>query len=78
MCLAIPGRIIAIFGRDSFSRMGKVTYGGITKEASLAFVPEAIEGDYILVHAGVAISVIKGEEARKTFEYLDQIGEVEI
>ena len=78
MCLAIPGKIVALSGKGSFSRMGKVTYGGITKEASLAFVPEAIEGDYIIVHAGVAISIIKEEEAQKTFEYLDQISEVEV
>jgi len=77
MCLAIPGKIITISGQEPLSRMGQVSYGGITKEASLAFVPDAKEGDYILVHAGIAISIVREDEAQKIFEYLEQIGEAE-
>jgi len=57
--------------------MAKVLFGGITKEASLEMVPDAKEGDYVLVHVGVAISIVDEEEARKTFEYLEEIGEID-
>jgi hydrogenase expression/formation protein HypC len=52
-----------------------VRFGAIEKEASLAFVPEAVIGDYVLVHAGVAIAVIQPDEARRVFEYLEEMGE---
>ena len=57
--------------------MAKVLFGGITKEASLEMVPDAKEGDYVLVHVGVAISIVDEEEARKNFEYLEEIGEID-
>jgi len=77
MCLAIPGKIISTSGDNPMTRMGEISYGGITKEASLAFVPEAKKGGYVLVHAGIAISIVNEEEAKKAFEYLSQIGEIE-
>ncbi len=76
MCLAIPGKIITINGADTLTRMSVVEFGTITREASLLLVPDAKKGDYVLVHAGVAISVLNEEEAQKTFEYLEQIEEV--
>ena len=78
MCLAIPGKIRSIESQyDGLVRMAKVQFGGITKEASLEMVPAAKEGDYVLVHVGVAISIVNEEEARKTFEYLKEIGEID-
>jgi hydrogenase expression/formation protein HypC len=78
MCLAIPGKITAIESRyDGLVRMAKVLFGGISKEASLEMVPKAQIGDYVLVHVGVAISIIDEVEAKKTFEYLADIGELE-
>jgi hydrogenase expression/formation protein HypC len=78
MCLAIPGKITAIESRyDGLVRMAKVLFGGISKEASLEMVPKAKIGDYVLVHVGVAISIIDEVEAKKTFEYLADIGELE-
>lgn len=78
MCLAIPGKVLSISTQlDDTFRQGKVSFGGIMKEINLCMVPEANVGDYVLVHVGVAISVIDEEEARTTFEYLKQIGEVE-
>lgn len=78
MCLAIPGLIKSIETRyDGLVRMAKVQFGGITKEASLEMVPQACEGDYVLVHVGVAISVVDEAEAQKSFEYLSQIGEID-
>ncbi|MCB0521030.1 MAG: HypC/HybG/HupF family hydrogenase formation chaperone [Lewinellaceae bacterium] len=78
MCLAIPGKIAAITGQlDETFRTGKVSFGGIQKEINLTMVPEAKVGDYVLVHVGVAISVVDEEEAKTTFEYLKKMGEVE-
>lgn len=73
MCLAIPGKVASISGDDSLTRMGKVDFGGVLKEASLAFVPEAEVGDYVIVHAGFAISHLDEAEAAKVFEYLREI-----
>lgn len=76
MCLAIPGKILSIIPKtDETFRMGKVSFGGITKEVNLSMVPDALVNDYVLVHVGVAISRIDEEEAKLTFEYLKQIGE---
>lgn len=76
MCLAIPGKILNIDPTpDQTFRMGKVSFGGITKEINLSMVPDAKVNDYVLVHVGVAISRIDEEEAKLTFEYLEQIGE---
>lgn len=78
MCLAIPGQIKSITVQlDETFRMARVSFGGIIKEVSLAMVPESQIGDYVLVHVGVAISLIDEEEAQKTFEYLKAIGEME-
>jgi len=73
MCLAVPGRIVSVEGEDPLLRTGKVHIGGILKEISLACIPEADLGDYVLVHAGVAINKIDEEEAKEVFELLRQI-----
>jgi len=78
MCLAIPGKIISITNQsDATFRQGKISFGGIVKEVNLCMVPEARVNDYVLVHVGVAISMIDEEEAKITFDYLKQIGEVD-
>lgn len=78
MCLAIPGRIQCIEHHfDGLVRMAKVQFGGIIKEASLEMLPQAKEGDYVLVHVGVAISIVDEVEAQRTFEYLKEIGELD-
>jgi hydrogenase expression/formation protein HypC len=78
MCLAIPGKVKSIeLQYDGLVRMAKIQFGGIVKEASLDMVPHAKIGDYVLVHVGVAISVVNEEEAQKTFEYLSEIGELD-
>lgn len=78
MCLAIPGLIKSIEPRfNGLVKMASVSFGGITKEASLEMVPQAKVGDYVLVHVGVAISIVNEEEAKKTFTYLEQMGEID-
>ncbi len=73
MCLAIPGRILSISGDDPLMRVGRVDFGGIVKEINLAFTPEAVIGDYVLVHVGFAISAIDEREAARVFAYLKEI-----
>jgi hydrogenase expression/formation protein HypC len=75
MCLAVPGKLLSITGEGE-TRMGQVSFGGVGKEACLAFVPEAKVGDYVLVHAGFAISVLDEAEAMQTLEYFRQMGEL--
>ena len=78
MCLAIPGQIENIpEGQDEVLRLGKVSFGSIKKDVNLSMVPEANVGDYVLVHVGVAISIVDEEEAKKTFEYIKMIGELD-
>jgi hydrogenase expression/formation protein HypC len=76
MCLAIPGKIESISGDDPLTRLGKVNFGGILKDACLAFVPEAEVGDYVIVHVGFALSRLDEAEASKVFEYLKQMEEL--
>jgi hydrogenase expression/formation protein HypC len=77
MCLAIPGKIISLSGEDPLSRMGKVDFGGVLKEVSLAYVPEASIGDYVIVHVGFAISRLDEAEAGKVFDYLREMDELQ-
>jgi hydrogenase expression/formation protein HypC len=78
MCLAIPGKIQSIdYQYNGLVKMAKIQFGGIVKEASLDMVPQAQIGDYVLVHVGVAISIVDEEEALRTFSYLSEIGELD-
>ncbi|HSM82124.1 MAG TPA: HypC/HybG/HupF family hydrogenase formation chaperone [Nodosilinea sp.] len=72
MCLAIPGQILSTAGQD-LERMGRVSFGGVVKEVSLAYVPQAEVGDYVVVHVGFAISKLDLQEAEQTLHYLEQI-----
>ena len=66
MCLAVPGQVLNI--EDDTLRMATVSFGGVTKSVSLALVPEAGIGDYVIVHVGFAISRLDEEAARRTLE----------
>ncbi len=77
MCLAVPGKIEIITEEDPLTRSGQVSFGGILKDVNLAYVPEARVGDYVIVHAGFALSMLDESEAAKTFDYLREIGEIE-
>ena len=76
MCLAVPGKLLSVEGEDPLVRTGKVSFGGILKEVNLTCVPEAKVGDYLIVHAGLAISILDEEEAARTLEYLQEIQEI--
>ena len=78
MCLSIPGKLIEITGQlDETFRTGRVSFDGVIKEVSLTLVPEAKVNDYVMVHVGAAISVVDEEEAKKTFDILKQLDELQ-
>ena len=73
MCLGVPGRITAV--EDGFMRMGTVDFDGSSLEVCLAYVPEAEPGDYVLVHAGFALTRLDEDQAAKTLEALRELGD---
>lgn len=75
MCLAIPGKIVDIYDEKGL-RMGKLDFGGTVRKCCLEYVPEAVVGDYALVHVGFAISTIDAEEAARTYQLLEEMGEL--
>lgn len=75
MCLAMPGRIVQVTGEDPVTRMARVDFGGVEREVSLAYTPEAGTGDYVLAHVGFAIERIDEAEAARTLDLLKQLGE---
>ncbi|MBW7893838.1 MAG: HypC/HybG/HupF family hydrogenase formation chaperone [Opitutaceae bacterium] len=77
MCLAVPGKVLEIQGDDPILRTARVSFAGVIKNVSLTCAPEAKVGDYVLVHVGVAISIVDQEEAEQTFAYLKQMGELD-
>jgi len=70
MCLAIPGRLLSCSDEEPLFRTGRVDFGGVVKAVSLACVPEAEVGDTVLVHAGLAITRLDPEAARKLAGWL--------
>jgi len=72
MCLGIPGKITEIYEKDTL-KMGKLDFGGVTKEVCLAYVPEAQVGDYALIHVGFAISLMDEDEAIETLKLIKEV-----
>jgi hydrogenase expression/formation protein HypC len=73
MCLAIPGKVLT---KETIGgvEVGQVQFGGITRQVSLGFVPEAEVGDYVMVHVGFAISRVDAAEAERTYQVLHELG----
>jgi hydrogenase expression/formation protein HypC len=76
MCLAIPGKVMETY-REHDVLMGKVEFGGVCKRVCLEHVPEVRCGDYVLVHVGFALSTIDEAEARRVFELLDEMNQLD-
>lgn len=77
MCLAVPGRILSLSDNgDPLDRTGQIDFSGVTKEISLAYVPEAQVDDYVIVHAGFALSVLNQEEAEATLQAFRELSAV--
>lgn len=75
MCLAVPGQVLQI--ADDPLRTATVSFGGVTKTVSLALVPDATVGDYVIVHVGFAISKLNEDEARRTLEAYAELADLE-
>jgi hydrogenase expression/formation protein HypC len=73
MCLAVPGRITSISGDDPWTRTAKVSFGGVLVEVNLAYLPDVNVDDYVIVHAGFALSRIDEAEAARIFEDLSRL-----
>lgn len=72
MCLGVPGKITAIYAKDGM-QMGMIDFGGVTREACLAYVPEAQVGDYAIIHVGFALNLLSEQEAKETLDLLKQV-----
>jgi hydrogenase expression/formation protein HypC len=70
MCLAIPGRIVEIDGATA-----RVDFGGVTREANVSLVPQAVVDSYVLVHAGFAIELLDEHEAEETLKLFRELAE---
>jgi hydrogenase expression/formation protein HypC len=75
MCLAVPGQIVELRGSDPLTRTAAVRFGAIVKEVNVALTPEVQVGDHVLVHAGIAITVLDPAEAARVLTALDALGE---
>ncbi|HUE69699.1 MAG TPA: HypC/HybG/HupF family hydrogenase formation chaperone [Pirellulaceae bacterium] len=75
MCLGIPGKIIRWTNRDPILAQAEIEFGGVRRTCQMACVPDAVEGDYVIVHAGVAISRIDRAEAARTLAELARLAE---
>ena len=75
MCLGVPGKITTIYENNGMI-MGKIDFGGVVRETCLDFVPEAVVGDYAVIHVGFAISLLSEKEALKTLDMLREIGQL--
>ncbi|MCA8921956.1 MAG: HypC/HybG/HupF family hydrogenase formation chaperone [Planctomycetes bacterium] len=78
MCLAVPGEVLEVFeGSSELERRARVRFGGVVREVSLACVPQAAVGEFVLVHVGLAIARIDAAEAARVFETLAELGELD-
>jgi len=77
MCLAVPGKILSINNDNALFPIGKVSFGGISKEVNLVYVPESTVGDYVIVHVGFAISLLNQDEAKRVFDDLENISKLD-
>lgn len=76
MCLGVPGKIISIY-EDGDLIMGKIDFGGVTRESCLSYVPEAQVGDYAIIHVGFAINLLSEDEALETLDLLREIANLD-
>lgn len=77
MCLAIPGKILDIYEANGLL-MGKIDFGGVTREACLTYIPEAKVGDYTIIHVGFALNLIDEKDALETLALLEEISKQDL
>ncbi len=76
MCLGVPGKIVEIYSSGELL-MGKIDFGGVTREVCLAYVPEARVGDYAMIHVGFALNLMSEQEAQESLDLLRQLADAE-
>jgi hydrogenase expression/formation protein HypC len=76
MCLGVPGKVVAIQENELGMTLGRVSFGGIIKDVSLAYLPEVRLGDYVVVHVGFALSRVDEEAAKEIFAFLQSNNEL--
>jgi len=77
MCLAVPGRVLSVEGKDPAFRTAQVDFCGVRKTVNLAYTPQVAAGDFVLVHVGFAVTQVDREQAARTYQYLAQIEALE-
>ena len=77
MCLAVPGKVVTIDNSDPNLKMAKVNFAGIVKEVCVQWLPEVMEGDYVLAHVGMALNIVDEKDALETLELLKEMGELD-
>lgn len=77
MCLGVPSEVLEVRTEGDGIVTGRVRFGGAVREINLTFTPEAVVGDWVVVHAGVSISVLDESEARRTLRYFDELARLE-
>jgi hydrogenase expression/formation protein HypC len=77
MCLGIPGKVVQWINRDATFAQAEVEFDGVRRVCHMACATEANEGDYVIVHAGIAISRIDEDEAQRVFDELSALGDDE-
>ncbi|SFD06558.1 HypC/HybG/HupF family hydrogenase formation chaperone [Streptomyces aidingensis] len=77
MCLAVPGKVVETVERDGDAPMARVDFGGVVKDVCLAYVPDAVPGDYVIVHVGFAIQQLDQESARASLRLFAELGLLE-
>jgi hydrogenase expression/formation protein HypC len=75
MCLAVPGRVVDVT-RENDMLVGRVDFGGISRRVCLELLPDAVPGEYVLVHVGFALARVNEEEARRVWKFLEEMGEL--
>jgi hydrogenase expression/formation protein HypC len=75
MCLGVPGKIIEIHQGNGL-RMCKIDFGGVIREACIETLPEAVVGDYTMIHAGFALNILSEEEANLTLDALRELADI--
>lgn len=75
MCLGVPGKIIELYEKTGL-HMARIDFGGVVREACVDFLPEAVVGDYTIIHAGFALNLLSEDEALETLAALREIGEL--
>jgi len=77
VCLGVPGKVVRWISREEPFARAEIEFGGVRREVGMDCVTDAAEGEFVIVHAGVAISRIDAEEAQRTLEMLSAMGELE-